>query len=141
MRFDELVTQIETVHLELQSHAVQQVNNALTIRNIVIGYYIVEYEQNGTDRAEYGANTILLLTKRLTHIKGISKAQLYRFREFYLSYPSIFYTVSRILKEFHKWIKSILSAVLKKLMHVKKSIISVTQEAFISSEMKKMEGI
>ncbi|NCP83893.1 MAG: DUF1016 domain-containing protein [Bacteroidetes bacterium] len=74
MRFDELVTQIETVHLELQSHAVQQVNNALTIRNIVIGYYIVEYEQNGTDRAEYGANTILLLTKRLTHIKGISKA-------------------------------------------------------------------
>ncbi|MBD0333346.1 MAG: cytoplasmic protein, partial [Chitinophagaceae bacterium] len=34
--------------------AQKQVNTALTFRNWLIGYYIVEYEQSGKDRAEYG---------------------------------------------------------------------------------------
>ena len=32
----------------------RQVNTALTLRNWIIGYYIVEYEQEGHDRAKYG---------------------------------------------------------------------------------------
>ena len=94
MNFDQLVGQIEAVHFELQEYAVRQVNNALTMRNIMIGFYIVEYEQNGLDRAKYGEETIKSLAQRLKHIKGISKTQLYRFREFYLTYPTLF---SRIL--------------------------------------------
>jgi len=94
MNFEELVYQIELAHKELQSYAVRQVNNALTMRNIVIGFYIVEYEQNGSDRANYGQETIKTLAQRLKHIKGISKTQLYRFRDFYLTYPAIFSTVS-----------------------------------------------
>ena len=43
MNFEELVSQIELGHGELQKHAVKQVNNTLTLRNILIGYYIVEY--------------------------------------------------------------------------------------------------
>jgi len=30
----------------------------LTIRNWLIGYYIVEFEQNGKDRAEYGISLL-----------------------------------------------------------------------------------
>lgn len=94
MNFEELVFQIELAHKELQSHAVRQVNNALTMRNILIGFFIVEYEQNGSDRANYGEETIKSLAQRLNHIKGISKTQLYRFRDFYLTYPAIFSAVS-----------------------------------------------
>lgn len=99
MTFEQIVTQIEKVHIEMQRYAVRQVDNALTMRNIITGYYIVDFEQNGLDRATYGANTIKLLAKRLKHIKGISAPQLYRFREFYLIYPQIFSTVSRKLQQ------------------------------------------
>ncbi len=99
MTFEQIATQIEVVHNEMQYYAIRQVDNVLTMRNIIIGYYIVDFEQNGLDRATYGANTIKLLAKRLKHIKGISTPQLYRFREFYLVYPQIFSTVSRKLQQ------------------------------------------
>lgn len=38
----------------LQEQAAHAVNLALTARNWLIGYYIVEFEQRGEDRAEYG---------------------------------------------------------------------------------------
>lgn len=41
----------------------QQVNTAMTIRNWLIGYYIVEYEQSGKDRAKYGAGLFKTLAK------------------------------------------------------------------------------
>ena len=43
----QLITTINDVHSELQANAANAVNKALTIRNWLIGYYIVEYEQNG----------------------------------------------------------------------------------------------
>ncbi len=98
MNFEQLVKQIELVHTELQQYAIRQVNSTLSIRNILIGFYIVEYEQSGSDRAKYGANTMRLLANRLKHIKGISTPQLYRFRDFYINYPHIFSAVLRILK-------------------------------------------
>ena len=38
----------------MQAQAAHAVNLALTARNWLIGYYIVEFEQNGEDRAAYG---------------------------------------------------------------------------------------
>lgn len=115
MTFEQIVTQIEKVHIEMQQYAVRQVDNALTMRNIIIGYYIVDFEQNGLDRATYGANTIKLLAIRLKHIKGISAPQLYRFREFYLVYPQIFSTVSRKLHQADMLTEKIFSTPLGKL--------------------------
>lgn len=98
MDFKSLIENIEFTHNQLQQYAIQQVNASLTIRNILIGFYIVEYEQNGSDRAEYGAQTIHLLAQKLKHIKGISVPQLYRFIDFYKTYPQIFSTVLRKFK-------------------------------------------
>lgn len=98
LNFDQLIQQIETVHFESQKYAVQQVNFALTMRNSIIGYYLVEYEFKGLDRAMYGEETIKSLAKRLKHIKGLSAPQLYRFRVFYLTYPQIFSAVTRKLQ-------------------------------------------
>ena len=68
-----LASQISNLHDYLQKRALQQVNISLTIRNWLVGLYIVEYEQNGSDRAIYGAKAIhelaILLKKR--SIKGL----------------------------------------------------------------------
>lgn len=52
--FEKLVGFIRQVHDELAAQAGRAVNLSLTLRNWLIGCYIAEYEQNGTDRAEYG---------------------------------------------------------------------------------------
>lgn len=85
--FDKLISTIEQVHGQLQASAASAVNQALTMRNWLIGYYIVEFEQNGEDRAVYGDKLIEKLTGKLLHIKGIDRRSLFKFRQFYLFYP------------------------------------------------------
>ena len=95
-----LASQISSLHEYLQRRAQQQVNNALTIRNWIVGLYIVEYEQNGSDRAIYGAKAIKELAdllKRRT-IKGLDERSLRTCRAFYQAYPQIWGTVSAKLQ-------------------------------------------
>jgi predicted nuclease of restriction endonuclease-like (RecB) superfamily len=87
--FNKLISSIQQLHKQLQQSAVNAVNQTLTIRNWLIGYYIVEFEQNGKDRAEYGDRLIESIAVELKHIKGIDKRSLFRFRQFYLYYPQI----------------------------------------------------
>ena len=54
MKFDSLVGRINLIQDTLQAHAANSVNLSLTARNWLVGYYIVEFEQNGEDRAKYG---------------------------------------------------------------------------------------
>jgi predicted nuclease of restriction endonuclease-like (RecB) superfamily len=84
--FNLLLTTIDGIHRDLQTAAVNAVNKSLTVRNWLIGYYIVEYEQNGEDRATYGAKLIEKLADKLSHIKGIDKRSLFKFKQFYLTY-------------------------------------------------------
>jgi predicted nuclease of restriction endonuclease-like (RecB) superfamily len=86
MNFNELINSIESTHEQLSSQAVKQVNYLQTIRNWLIGYYIVEFEQNGEDRAQYGQKLIKNMVKKLTHIKGMSISNLKNFRQFYVVY-------------------------------------------------------
>ena len=61
--FDRLVCNITNIQDVLQAQAAHAINTALTVRNWLIGYYIVEYEQNGEDRAQYGENLLNKLSK------------------------------------------------------------------------------
>lgn len=67
-------------------NARQSVNQALVIRNWLFGWYLVEYEQSGFDRAEYGTRMIETLAKRLT-FRGASATNLRKCREFYRAFP------------------------------------------------------
>lgn len=87
--FNELISTIQELHGQLQHSAVNAVNQLLTSRNWLIGYYIVEFEQKGKDRAEYGRSLLKSLAKKLSHIKGLDERSLRRFRQFYLYYPQI----------------------------------------------------
>ena len=43
----------------------------MTLRNWAIGYYIVEYEQDGSDRAEYGSHLLKNLEKQIDRKRSI----------------------------------------------------------------------
>jgi predicted nuclease of restriction endonuclease-like (RecB) superfamily len=65
------------------------VNVSLTIRNWLVGYYIVEFEQKGEDRAEYGSKLLSKLAESSKHIKGFDERSFRNFRLFYKQYPQI----------------------------------------------------
>ena len=98
--FEHLVFSIEKLHDSARQSVAGSVNRMLTLRNWLIGRYIVEYEQNGRDRAKYGTNLILRLARRLNARKGFSERNLQLFREFYRVYPQIARTAEEQLSAF-----------------------------------------
>ena len=52
MQLEKLISQIQSLDGTLKHEANKAVNRLLTMRNWLIGYYIVEYEQKGEDRAK-----------------------------------------------------------------------------------------
>ena len=94
--FKTLARLIREAHQELTSQAGRAVNMSLTLRNWLIGCYIQEYEQNGSDRAQYGQKLLECLAEQLKPYK-ISRTEareLRRYRQFYQIYPQIRETVS-----------------------------------------------
>lgn len=64
------------------------VNINLTLRNWLIGFYIVEFEQQGDDRATYGAALLSELAKKIA-IRGLGETNLKLCRQFYFIYPDL----------------------------------------------------
>jgi predicted nuclease of restriction endonuclease-like (RecB) superfamily len=87
----ELVLAIGKANQFFRDQAQRQVNTSLTLRNWIIGFYIVEYEQDGKDRAEYGEKLYKEISERLRAdgAKELSDRTLYLFKKFYLAYPQI----------------------------------------------------
>ena len=52
--FDALVGRIQATSDALQQDTLVVINRSVTTRAWLTGYYIVEYEQHGADRAKYG---------------------------------------------------------------------------------------
>mgnify|MGYP006180071091 CR=1 FL=1 len=96
MKLDNLINRIQLVDTSLSQQANKAVNRLLTIRNWLIGYYIVEFEQKGEERAAYGDKLLETLARKLkdSNVKGLSYTNLYLFREFYISFPEIPQTLS-----------------------------------------------
>nr|WP_322625870.1 PDDEXK nuclease domain-containing protein [uncultured Flavobacterium sp.] len=89
MDFEKLAFNIQQTSTFLQSNVVKAVNRHITLRNWLIGFYIVEFEQKGNDRAQYGNRLIAELSKTIK-IKGLSETNLKLCRQFYNTYPQIF---------------------------------------------------
>jgi len=66
----------------------QAVNTELVKANWEIGRHIVEYEQHGEERAEYGSNLLATLSKdlRQRYGKGFGRRNILDMRRFYLTY-------------------------------------------------------
>ncbi len=88
MNFESLVGRINQVQDMLQAQTAHAINLAVTARNWLVGFYIVEFEQHGEDRAKYGENLLKNLAKRLNR-RGLGERRLYEFRLTYIIYPQI----------------------------------------------------
>lgn len=86
--FEQLAQKIITIDDSVRGVAVKTINQAVTLRNWMIGCYIVEYEQNGSDRAKYGDNLLKSLEKRIEQ-KGLNVTLFQLSRLFYRDYPHI----------------------------------------------------
>lgn len=91
MNFDHLVSIIEQTSIGLKQRALTSINQALVIRNWLVGNYLVEYEQKGEDRAKYGKKLLESIARELKKkkMKGMSFTNLKLFRQFYETYPLI----------------------------------------------------
>ena len=87
--FDHLSELVLQLHDSAYSATVKAINRFATIRNYVIGFYIVEYEQHGNDRAKYGDRLLKRLAEKVNK-RGINETILYSCRKFYLIYPQIY---------------------------------------------------
>ena len=94
--FEALVGSIVQIHQQTQDFATKAVNVALTLRNWFIGHRIVEFEQQGRDRAAYGERLLPALAERLAAagLKRVDTRELRRFRLLYTIYPQIRETVT-----------------------------------------------
>lgn len=97
MKFDKLVISIQSTHEELQRAAVKAVNQSLTVRNWLIGLYIVEFEQKGEDRAKYGERLLSELAESVK-IRGLSETNLKLCRLFYTAYPHLISAIKTTLE-------------------------------------------
>ena len=77
--------------LNARNKVAQQVNETLVNTYWNIGKIIVEKEQSGKIKAEYGKAILLNVSKRLSKEigKGFSKSNLFNMRKFYLMYSEI----------------------------------------------------
>jgi predicted nuclease of restriction endonuclease-like (RecB) superfamily len=91
LNFDSLTTAIRKTHEHMAAQAGQAVNISLTLRNWTIGHHIIEYEQTGQDRAEYGNQVLELLSKTLQDSldRCYSSRYLRLCRQLYVTYPQI----------------------------------------------------
>ncbi|WP_044974995.1 PDDEXK nuclease domain-containing protein [Ruminococcus sp. HUN007] len=82
--------------------AAAAINSAMVQTYWQIGQYIVEFEQSGHEKAEYGSNTLKMLAADLSirYGKGYSWSNIYRMRQLYLSYEN-FATLSQKLNWSH----------------------------------------
>ncbi|MES1249110.1 MAG: DUF1016 N-terminal domain-containing protein, partial [Chitinophaga rupis] len=92
----QLVNAIQRTNQFFLSQVQKQVNTSLTLRNWIIGFYIVEYEQRGQDRAEYGEKLYYRIANRLKEnmLGSIRERHLYLCKNFYFAYPNILRTAS-----------------------------------------------
>lgn len=128
MNFEQLIQTISETHDYLQKKAVASVNQSLTLRNWLFGFYIVEYEQNGKDRAKYGKQLMETVSKKLHHkgIKNASVTNLRLYRQFYQTYPRIHQTVS----------DELLKGLPKKIVSNKKAIAASSDKYYgVSAEL------
>ena len=87
----ELLQRIRQIRESARSQAARSVNSALVQANWLIGRQIVEAEQGGVTRAEYGAALLQALSRQLggEFGSGFSVSALQYMRAFYLAYPEL----------------------------------------------------
>lgn len=91
MNYEALISTIAATHQQAQAGAAGAVNRHLILRNWLIGAHLIEFEQHGQDRAQYGTGLLKSLAADLKQrkISGLGVSMLKDCRTFYRLYPQI----------------------------------------------------
>ncbi len=100
LNFENLSDTLLSLNKVFEENTAKAINRNITARNWLIGYYIVNYEQNGKDRAEYGEKVIRKLADRLNK-KSLSYRNLQLYKQFYLEFKILESPIKNyVLEEF-----------------------------------------
>ena len=99
----DFVREIKQIVTQARQKAYAAINSAMVDAYWQMGKRIVEEEQQGKDRADYGSQLLKSLSKELTAEfgRGFSANSLYYFRQFYLAFPEKLPTLWGILTWSH----------------------------------------
>ena len=88
--YGHLLGDIDTLLVTARRHTARAINTCMTATYWHVGRYIVEFEQNGADRANYGDALLEILASDLTekHGRGFSKRNLHYCCQFYQCFDS-----------------------------------------------------
>lgn len=98
MKFEALIDTLRSLDSSLKQQVKSTANLGLTLRNWLVGTYIVEFEQKGEERAEYGERLMPTLAKRL-EIPGLNLSNLKSSKALALAYPQNGQTLSGFLEK------------------------------------------
>lgn len=140
MNFELLVNNIQETHSTLQQSALKSINKHLTLRNWLVGFYIVEFEQKGEDRAKYNEKLLPELAKSI-NIKGLSETNLKLNRQFYNTYPQIGQTLSDQLKQLNIGINPIRQTLSDEFQNTVNQSHGIVQTLFAQSQNLKTQGL
>lgn len=89
--YQSLIDQIGELLANGRSQAAKVVNTILVQTYWQIGRHIVEFEQGGKDKSEYGSELLDRISKDLTLSfgKGFSRSNLFQIRQFYIKFQKI----------------------------------------------------
>jgi hypothetical protein len=101
-KYNDLINQIGELLKSGREQVAKSANTILVRTYWLIGRHIVEFEQGGKEKAEYGSFLFEQLSKDLTKVygKGFSRSNLLYMRKLYLTYPKS-ETLSNVLSWSH----------------------------------------
>ena len=90
MPINQVTQEIKALMIDARTASALEINKQLLKTYWHIGRIIVEHEQNGNFRAQYGKRLLSELAKELTRElgRGFSKSNLFNMRSFYTAYPN-----------------------------------------------------
>ena len=97
-----MIENIGTALKNGRQNIANSINTEIVFTYWKIGRYIIEFEQKGNEKAEYGSNMLNKLSFDLTqkYGKGFSLSNIFYIRKFYIEYPKV-QTVSELLSWSH----------------------------------------
>ena len=102
--YDMVLSEVAGLLEEARRSAARSVNAIMTATYWEIGRRIVEYEQSGKNKADYGKQLVDRLSQDLTRQfgRGFGRRNVFQMRSFYCAYPGIVQTASAKLKKANK---------------------------------------
>jgi hypothetical protein len=130
--YSNLLDRIAGILAEARTKAVREINKAQVLAYWEIGREIVEFEQKGEIRAEYGERLLIRLSEDLTKkfSRGFSVDNLQLMRKFYITYAEKFQIYETPSRKSQKYETSSVKSQIPQTLSAKSQISQTPSDEF-----------